>query len=293
MSLLLHSDTCNACGGTLCVEEEDLVCKRCAIVYDQKIANFGYDPDVDEDGMGGRTGPAHNPKYSLPGTELATSTSKSNPLSSIQKFNAKKLQKLDKQLKTDRIKISAFMDINKVQDELAINQNTVELAQDIFNQCRKKKLLKGRNRRVFAAGCIYTACKINNIPRSLFDFCKSLSVKNNQIIKIHHLIHRNIEFQQSIQEPEQFLPKIKNSIPISLKTENLAKSFLKRYHNREGKSPKILMGAAIYLASRETIHISQREIAMALDCSEMSIRNRAKELSAFLSIEILKNSTKI
>jgi len=280
MSLLFDTIQCKTCQKPLTLVEDDIICTKCGTVYEQKPIDISYDYDKKEDGRGGRSGPSYDPKFGLPETIIGMPYvgNTQGGASYVEKLQAKRLRQTDKRLKTDTVGIGANMDIQKISAKLGLRSQTTDLARQIFNLCRAKKLLKGRDSKIFAVGCAYTACKIQNIPRTVKDFCKDMNASKQELIAMHHLISKNINFEQKFLEPESCITRISDRIPISLKTESIAKAILQKYPNRLGKNPIILMAAAIYLAAQDREEISQKKLALATGCSEVAIGLRVRDM---------------
>ena len=277
MSLLIGDEKCTSCQVPLHLDSGDLICTKCGTVYEQKIPDLGVDYDVGEDGKGARTGPVFDPRLGMPQTIIGVPGSK-DKLNSLQKLNAIKITKADKRMKTDEVLIGANMEIQKLVKNLGLGDNVADFAKQIFNSCRKKKMLRGRKTLIIAMGCVYTACKIQNIPRTSDDFCRQMNVSKSKLIKTHHLISKNVDFEQKFAEPEAYISRISDILKISRKTETVAKTILDKYPNRQGKNPVILMAAAIYIASEEKEKISQAQLAMAARCSEVAIGHRVRDM---------------
>ena len=85
-----------------------------------------------------------------------------------------------------------------------------------------------------------------------------------------------------------FLPRFSKTLALSLEAEKRAKEIInsiKKEGFQRGISPAAILGASIYLACRELkIRRSQLEIAKVVGTSEVTLRNRAKEINQFLSI---------
>jgi transcription initiation factor TFIIB len=274
------SQVCNQCMTELSLVDGDLLCRKCGIVYDQHVSDLSTDYDMTEDGKGGRVGPQFNPKFGMPETTIGHPQDKG--MKRMPEFA--KIHKIDRNSKMDMIKIKAISFLKKMSESLALGTATEERAVEIFNECRAKKLLRGRDSKIFVTGALYAATKENNIPRSFVDFCRVANISRQQLTRAHHTILETVEMRQQITGPEKFLAKLKNSIAISLRVENHAKEILKKYSKLEGKDPRLLLAAAVYIASLDNNKITQRELAMALECSDNGIRFRVKDMQNDLGI---------
>ena len=72
--------------------------------------------------------------------------------------------------------------------------------------------------------------------------------------------------------------------PMSITEAKEIIRFVEDSDYRQGISPIALLGASIYLACKETkVRRSQLEIAKTLGTSEVTLRNRAKEIKSLLN----------
>ena len=83
-------------------------------------------------------------------------------------------------------------------------------------------------------------------------------------------------------EMELFLLRLMNKLKLSGETEKLAVSYLKLAKENKltsGRSPISLAAACIYLASLNSgLSITQKEVARVSGITEVTLRNRCKEL---------------
>ena len=90
--------------------------------------------------------------------------------------------------------------------------------------------------------------------------------------------------------PNQHITKISNKIGLDGLTEGVAHKILraaKKQRLTSGRGAKSIATAAVYIASKVTgENITQREFAEFADLTEVTIRNRYREMMRCLSIVI-------
>jgi len=91
-------------------------------------------------------------------------------------------------------------------------------------------------------------------------------------------------------KPNCHITKLSNQIGLDGITEGLAHKILigaKKEKLTSGRGPKSLAAAACYIASKITGNFkTQREISEAVDLTEVTIRNRYKEIIKRLNVII-------
>jgi transcription initiation factor TFIIB len=95
---------------------------------------------------------------------------------------------------------------------------------------------------------------------------------------------RELNLEIKPVDPRQYLNRILNDLSVEEKEAVRARaeeliSAAERKNLHSGKSPTSLASGAIYAASLlENQHVTQREVADAANCTEVTIRNRYQEM---------------
>jgi transcription initiation factor TFIIB len=100
--------------------------------------------------------------------------------------------------------------------------------------------------------------------------------------KLHRLITRKLKLKISVTNTANLLPRFSNKLALNRNIEIDAQKIINIVESsdyRQGISPAALLGAALYLSCKKNkIRRSQLEIAKAVGTSEVTLRNRAKEI---------------
>tara|TARA_B100000959_G_scaffold186605_1_gene195158 strand:- start:1433 stop:2326 length:894 start_codon:yes stop_codon:yes gene_type:complete len=282
MSQLVIKNKCSRCNGVLVTTEENICCKKCGVVVEDRIVDMSIDYDKGENGQGARVGP-ENPKGRLIDIEISNTgkDGKHNKLSGSRKHEFKRLKKIDTRGKIDKTEIIGIYEIQRICDELSLNSIVKEDAENIFQTCKKRNLLRGRTGKEFAASCVVAASRRAGNAKPLSDFAKISYTRKTKLMKYYKVISLEIDLQPKIMFAEQYLGKILSNIspPLSIKNEKHTRELLQKYPHKDGKDPKSLAAGALYLsAKRNGSEITQRIIALAADVSPVTIRNRASDI---------------
>ena len=78
----------------------------------------------------------------------------------------------------------ALSELDRISSRLGIPRSVREDAAKIYRSAAKKKLIRGRSIEGMVVAALYTACRRNNIPRSLDEMEVESNVSKKQIGKI-------------------------------------------------------------------------------------------------------------
>ena len=182
----------------------------------------------------------------------------------------------------------ASEEINRISELLKLDNKIMESGLEIFSSSSKKGIVRGRSTQKVAAASVFTACRVNNLPITLDEIANLCSLNRNELSKLHRLIKRKLKLKINISSSITFLPKFTKKLALPKNVETEAKEIIRFVEDsefRQGISPIALLGASIYLACKKTkVRRSQLEIAKTLGTSEVTLRNRAKEINSLIKL---------
>ena len=151
-------------------------------------------------------------------------------------------------------------------------------------------LIRGRSIEAMLIASIYSACRLNSIPKTLDDFVEFASVDKKKIARCYRLILSELKINIRVSSPTNFIPRFCAELNLSGRTQNRAAELLKlakKFRITAGKAPTGLAGAALYVAAiQEGERRTQKEISHTAGVTEATIRNRYKELINHLKFEV-------
>ena len=107
-----------------------------------------------------------------------------------------------------------------------------------------------------------------------------------ELSRLHRLIARKLKLKINVTNTANLLPRFSDKLKLNRDTEIYAQDIINTVENsdyRQGISPAALLGAALYLSCKKNkVRRSQLEIAKAVGTSEVTLRNRAKEITTLL-----------
>ena len=127
---------------------------------------------------------------------------------------------------------------------------------------------------------------MENVPRTLDEVADKTRLNRNELSRLHRLIARKLKLKINITNTVNLLPRFSDKLKLNRDTEIYAQDIINTVENsdyRQGISPAALLGAALYLSCKKNkVRRSQLEIAKAVGTSEVTLRNRAKEITTLL-----------
>jgi transcription initiation factor TFIIB len=175
----------------------------------------------------------------------------------------------------------AHSEITRLCQVLGIVENVKQRGAEIFRECEKYKMMRGRTTTVFSAACLYAACRELGVSKTLTDFTKVCYARRSDISAYYRLIIKTLDLNVNIMSPVDYISRIgSNTIPpISVSIQQKAIKLLKELNGKEGKDPVGLASAALYYCcSLKGWDYTQRTIAIAAGITEVTIRNRMKDM---------------
>ena len=139
------------------------------------------------------------------------------------------------------------------------------------------------------AACIYAACPSYNIPRTLDEISNASEVERKEIGRTYRFIIRKIGLKVTPSSPKDYISRFSSTLHLSPSSQNEALKILQKAEISEltsGRGPAGIAAAALYVAALiNDEKKTQREVADVAGITEVTIRNRYKELLERLDLE--------
>jgi transcription initiation factor TFIIB len=190
----------------------------------------------------------------------------------------------------DRNLAQAMAELDRLSDKLHITQGIKEEAALIYRKALNKGLVRGRSISAIAAASLYAACRQTQTPRTLKEISDKSPIDKKDIARCYRLLLRDLDIQMPRPDAQLRIPKIAAKVGVGERTQHTAVEILRRavkLKTTAGKDPMGLAAAALYIACvLNNNKRTQKKIADAAGVTEVTIRNRYKELKETLNIEI-------
>jgi transcription initiation factor TFIIB len=184
----------------------------------------------------------------------------------------------------------AMSEMERLSSQLGVPRDVRETAALIYRKSLTKKLVRGRSIESVVAASVYLACRIHRIPRRLDEVATETNVDRKQIGHSVRLVVSQINIVVPLASAKDLIPRLSSDLLLEGRTVRKATEIIKEAKEKFvtiGKDPGGIAGAALYIAGIvEKDRRTQREIAKVSRVTEVTIRNRYKELVRVLGISI-------
>jgi transcription initiation factor TFIIB len=277
----------------------ELICSSCGYVVKEKIEDTGpewrsssKDEGKDESRAGLPTSIAsHDMGLStIIGSGNRDSTGR--PLSGSMRTTVDRLRTWDRRSQmhesADRNMGKAFVQLRTFADKLSLPEEIVERAAYVYRKALERGLIRGRSITEMIAASLYAACRDSEIPRTLKDVAKVANITRKDLARSYRLLIREMDIKMPVPDPAKSVAKIASKVNAGEKTRRRALEILAKARQlgvSAGKDPVGLAASALYVASTLSGEDkTQRDIAQAAGVTEVTIRNRYKNLRNALGI---------
>jgi len=285
--------TCDGCKSTLVHTGTELVCRnsKCSFnahVIAERFSDNSRDYDISENGEGGRTGRPQSQGYSMKhSTSIGTGSTqpkdgKKHNISGERKKDLRRQAKLDEQQTVKSLpQRKGDNQILRISNVLNIPEILRERGYEIFHQCLKQKMLTGRTSEIFSAACLYVACKEDGQNKTIKDFVSSGNFDKKTFTSYYNTVSQTLEIKSKIVSPTTHVSKIasKAEPPLNEIIQRKAIDIINQLDEKAGKDPVSIAAAALcYVAQLKNTKHTLRQIAIAAELSEVTVRNRIKDI---------------
>ncbi len=296
--------SCPSCHGTRLIRDyecAEIVCMDCGLVVASKITDRGPEwRAFDDDQRAKRTRVGAPLTYTIHDKGLSTMIDwhdrdiYGKSLSPGQKAQVYRLRKWQRRIRvsdaTERNLAFALSEITKIANNLNLPKNILETASVIYRKAVKERLIRGRSIQGVTAAAIYLGCRQCGLARTLEEIAQASTVNKKEVGRSYRFLIKELNYTIPPLKPSQYITKFSNQLTMQGKVEEIAHKILasaKELKLTSGRGPTGIAAAASYIASVLTgERKTQREIAEIAQVTEVTIRNRYKELVERLMFEI-------
>ncbi|MEM3703446.1 MAG: transcription initiation factor IIB [Candidatus Bathyarchaeia archaeon] len=288
--------SCPECGSTRLMRDyecAELVCMDCGYVIAAKIADRGPEWRAFDDEQRAKRIRVGAPlTYTIHDKGLSTMIDwhdrdiYGKGLSPVQRAQVYRLRKWQRRIRvsdaTERNLAFALSEITKIANNMNLPKNILETASLIYRKAVKERLLRGRSIQGVTSAAIYLACRQCGLPRTLEEIAQASNVNKKEVGRSYRFLIKELNYFIPPLKPSHYITKFSNQLTMQGKVEEIAHKILaaaKELKLTSGRGPTGIAAAASYIASVLTgERKTQREIAEIAQVTEVTIRNRYKEL---------------
>ncbi|MCD6106563.1 MAG: transcription initiation factor IIB [Thermoplasmata archaeon] len=292
---------CPRCGSTHIIRlpNGELVCADCGYVLEEFEIDMGrperfFSPEDYEERVhtGGPTSPL-KADYGITTQISGTRDYSGKALEPVRKREISRIMRWHRIASTsplERNVSQALREIEKLAERLGLPKHVRETAAMYYRRAAQRRLVRGRSIEAVVAAVLYAAARKHRTPRTLDEIAKATGIPKTVIGRIYRQINQALKLNIGLQTPMDFVNLFANKLGLSPKTKRVAEDILRKLDDMgltSGRSPTGMAAAAIYLACQLTGEPrTQKQVAKVSGVTEVTIRNRYKEIVEKLKITI-------
>lgn len=279
----------------------EVVCEKCGLVIDENIIDTGPEwRAFDSDQMKKRARTGAPIKFTKPNKGLATEIDQYNRDIRGVKIPAKsraQMYRLRKWHKRTSISSSmernlaiALSELDRTASSLGLPSNIREASALLYRKAVEKGLIRGRLIESVVAAVLYTICRKYGVPRTLDEIAEISGIPKKEIGRTYRFLKRDLGIKMPLTNPIHYVPRFASELGLSGEVQERAREILEQAIEMgliSGRGPTGVAAAAVYIAGvlmgeRRT----QKEVADVAGVTEVTIRNRYRELKEKLNLDI-------
>lgn len=286
---------CNSTDLEFDSQKAEISCRRCGYVLEDAIINQGQDwvaYDREQIVKRARTGAPMTLTVSDKGLTTTMGNVNGNNVPERNKAQMYRISKINHKIRIsgtgERNLAIALSELNRECSRLGLPRSVKEDAALIYRKAARQNLVRGRSIEGMVAASVYTAAKLCNLPRTLDEVSNASNVTKKQIGKNYRFLTRELNIKIRPPSPVDFIPRFASLLGVSGEVESKAIDIVNKSKEQgllNGPEPTGVAAATIYIASVLLGEkITQRQVAETANVSEVTIRNRYKELTEKLEL---------
>ena len=188
---------------------------------------------------------------------------------------------------SDRNLREAFQLLDTLKDKLGLSDAVVENTAYLYRKAQQRGFLRGRSIPVVICATTYIACRALGVSKTMKDIAVASNVKRKNIARVYRQLILELNYKVPNPDPVKCIAKLANNTNLSEKTKRQAFNIMKEVTENEisaGKDPMGVAATVLYISSIKTGEsISQKEISGVAGVTEVTLRNRFKDLTCQLT----------
>ena len=184
----------------------------------------------------------------------------------------------------------AMSELDRLASQIELPRDIKERAALIYRKAIKGGHIKGKKIGATVAASIYAACRLHKLPRTLEEITKFAKVSRKELARNYRFIIESLNLKVPLMEASDYISRFGQELELSTHIQKAARDILTQAQQKElttGKDPKGLAAAALYMAGvLEGERRTQRDISRVAHVTEVTIRNRYKEIGKVLNLRL-------
>ena len=279
---------CPQCGSTDLIgdyERAEVVCANCGLVIDDNLVDMGPEwRAFDHEQRDKRTRVGAPITYTIHDKDIPARNR-------AQWYRLRKWQrKIRISGATERNLAFALSELDRTSSRLGLPRSVRESASVVYRSAVENKLIRGRSIEGVVAASLYAACRRCKVPRTLDEIAEVSRVSKKEVGRTYRFLTRELNIKLPPTSPVDYVPRFASELGLSGEVQSRSIEIIEKAMEKgltSGRGPTGVAAAALYIASvllgeRKT----QRDVADVAGVTEVTIRNRYKELTEQLEMGV-------
>ncbi len=284
---------CPVCGSKEFIynpKTSELVCTKCGYVIEE-VPYLGKEYRIIESSdfeEKSRTGSVL--KYSNIASSLSTEI-KSNESDIESVTFARKLKKWQQRSTSsyERNLKLAQQELKRLSSFLQLPKQAEETALKLYLTAVEKGLIRGRSIETVVAACVYISCRMHDVARTMDEIVKASNIHKRELGKAIKHLNQVLKIKIAPIDITEYVHRFSSILGLPAEVTATAVDIVEKAKKAgitAGRGPAGIAAAAIYLACvNHGIQKTQKEIAQVAGITEVTIRNRYKEIIEKLELK--------
>ncbi|MFH0905729.1 MAG: transcription initiation factor IIB [archaeon] len=184
----------------------------------------------------------------------------------------------------------ALTELRRVASYLNIPDSLIETAALLYRKTVERGLIRGRLIEAVVAAVLYSVCRTYNVPRTLNEMAEASGLTKKEIGRTYRFIVKELDLSVPLTDPSYYISRFTSVLGLSGAVEDKAKKIVQKAITSgliSGRGPTGVAAAAVYIAALSSgERRTQKEVATVAGVTEVTIRNRYRELKSKLKIKV-------
>lgn len=294
--------TCSICNKSQTItdlESGELICSNCGLVISDKIQEMRPEWrafNTEEVNDRSRTGiPTSLARHDM---GLATIIGRTDKDASGRKIDAAMRSTMERlrvwdlrtqaHSSTDRNLKKAFEQLDILKSKVGLSDAIIEKSAYIYRKAQERGFIRGRSIPAVLAAVVYIACREMGVSRTLNDVAIASNIRRTELSRTYRILVLELDLKVPMIDLVKCIVRVANKADISEKTKYRAMNIMKDVTQNgisAGKDPMGLAASILYLSCLNTgEHRTQLDISNAAGVTEVTVRNRFKDLKSRLDL---------
>ena len=191
---------------------------------------------------------------------------------------------------THRNLAHALSEMSRIGSRVNLPWNVLETSSMVYRRALQSQLIRGRTIQSVVVASIYIACRQCGVMRTLEEVAEAAGMTKKEAARNYRCILRKLRPTVPQVDPQGYISRIVNKLALTGETERLAKVILSLASEMKltsGRGPSGMAAACVYISTQLTDdRRTQGEVAREAQVTEVTIRNRYKELARRMEFNV-------